>query len=298
MGKTYEQPSRNSMEQQQVSEEFGRVYRIERERRAQYEVQPTEKELSVIADAFVAVDLVISRYGQKAQAFSREQIHIVQPGAVEKITEGAFRGAYYNWLISQITVDRQSSDIGLAVGVAHEMFHGNGPHTANGKVPGDSFQIIDEGIVGELEFQAYQVLRNNPTYKEEIEATDRIKPWMDELMKRAGMESSARELVLNNLYAFPLEDARKIIRCFESGQEEDYKLGYLSGSLKRLLHEDKLALRGRTDERKMFYRLLEAKGDKTRNRDETVRDAIRAFLAKDMTKLGRLFAYPAKSPAF
>ena len=285
------------MEQQHVSEEFARVYKIESERWSRYEVQPTEREHSIISDAFAAVDSVISRYEQKGEGFSREQIHIVQPGAVEEITKGKFATAYHNWLISQITVDRQSTEVGLAVVIAHEMFHGNGPKTPEGKVPTSHWQMIEEGIVSELEFQAYEVLRDMPAYREEIAATDRIKPWMDQLMERAGMESSVREQVLNSLYAFPLQEAQKIICCFESGQTEEYKLGYLSASLKELIQEDKLAVRGRAEEMKMFNRLVEHKGDKTRNRDEVIRDVISAYLAKDVTEL-RQFAYPATSPAF
>jgi hypothetical protein len=297
MGNPHEQLSRNSMEQQQVSEEFARADTIEREKRSHYEVYPTEREFSIIADAFAAVDSVISRYGQKAQAFSREQIHIVQPGAVEEITKGKFATAYHNWLISQITVDRQSTEIGLAVVIAHEMFHGNGPKTPEGKVPSPLWRMVEEGIVSRLEFQAYQTLRNNPDYQKEIEATDRIKPWMSKLMERAGMETSVRAQILDNLYAFPLKDAQNIIRCFESGQTEEYKLGYLSGSLKRLLQEDKLAVRGRVDEMKIFNSFLEDKGGKARNRDEAIRDVIRAYLAKDITKL-RQFVYPTTSPVF
>ncbi len=113
---------------------------------------------------------------------------------------------------------------------------------------------LGEGIVCELESRAYRILKEDGLFSNEAALTDRIRPWTKKLIGPARKDANAEKILSDNLYVIPAVDAADILEIIEGPEPDDYKLGYLYGSLRRLLEDDQLALRGRIRERKRILR--------------------------------------------
>jgi len=288
-----------------------------KERFATYENPKSRKEKRIIQHVESSVDKIIKTYEGRSKPFPREKIHVVKPGAVEVITKGKCKESCHFILGQDVAVERTWSSVGFAAKVAHELLHIKSYKSARviereikpsrsgismfGKEKIEYFGEIEEAIISELTRQFYQnEIKSNPLYREEVEATEKLKWWMRKFTKMKGAEKEKQEMMFSEIYSIP--KAKDILKVLESNKSKKYKCGFLVGAMESLIEKDEGIFTERFRERKKFDKLLEEiltkSGGWFKNKQEIFNEFAKANFSGNLSPLAKIIRESLGKGAF
>lgn len=193
-----------------------------------------------------AVDRIILGYGGDPSLSVEYRVFLVPHGALKAMSQ-EFAGAYLSHFDQSIIIEWHGSDIGLATGLAHELFHARSPKSTRIDLDRDSIdfrsgvtykerggegtrrlEILEEAIVSTLTEEFYEaVVKKNKLFEEEVEATDIFKLWAERWLKSRNADSQTITMLLGELRYF--RNAISIAKTLESYESENSKFDYLAG---------------------------------------------------------------------
>jgi hypothetical protein len=255
---------------------------------AKFEIKPTPEDELVISKAKLAVERISTLYNPNFEFVPQYELHLLFPGGTFEASDGECRSAFCNRLTGVIGIDRSDTPISLALRLAHELFHLAGGSNAQIDVSQDHRDAgLEEGVVCELEEQAYQILKDDSLFAPEIALTEEIKHRLEQLIPADQINQN----LLAHMYAIPLADAENILSTMKGPKTDDYKVGYVGGRLSRLLEEERLTLRGRLSERESFeqrVKRIQSYMLPPLTRHDAVAILLKAFLTRDSHLLANL----------
>lgn len=275
-----------------------------------YMVEPTELERENIDSTYSYVESIATQYGSVEQ-FDKNRIAILEKGAVLKSTKGRSEGGVYNSLYKAVAVDRRNSVILTAKSIAHELFHAYSFHSEQ-YTEGDSctrpyrsgismhsrdheyeyFHVANEAIVSELTNRyVIDVARKDERNTDIFEKSDFCKEWFKNMLdakKIAGEEKKKYLFFIDQIVLFPEPDV--LYQVLQSNDyEDDYKVGFFMGALKR--QEDLGSIFLERDEERIKFnavidRLIEA-SEKKFDRNTVFDEFARAHFTGNYQPLAR-----------
>lgn len=217
-----------------LNEEYLKI----RKKFAPYEIPEIERELFIdnIKDLESAVQKKVKKYrNRQEKSLLTERVRLLKMGGVGDCTRGDIRGGIHDPATSTIIIDRTNSDVVTHLHFIHERLHSEEPSAIKSTEKGwnwlwrgiDTFDGIfgmvswggiKEAVISELENQIYrEKIKRHPFYQKEIEANEKITPWIKKLVTSEGWKEwigdggekheyekkEIEEVYLSGFYAIP-----------------------------------------------------------------------------------------------
>ena len=297
-----------------------------------YELLTTERDEKIIQNTESNVDKIVKFYGGNAYPLPRKNIYVFKYGAVKILSKGKFEEGYHHVLGQRIFVEKRSSNIGLAITFAHELFHlksyksaqidkkgkpdvyRSGISVFSAKREVNYFEKLEEAIIANLTHQFYQrEIKNNPLYQTEVENTEKIKEKMKELMKKIGFKEEEQRMILDEIYSIPYSNPESVIKILEGDKVKNFlekdkssttRLGSIHGVIDGIIEKEggKVMFFERYLEKQKFDKLLEKilakSGDRFKNKQELFDQFAKAHFSGNLLPLARIIETSLGKGAF
>ena len=287
------------------------------ERVLEYELKKGPEDLETIAIVESAVDDMVAQYGGKLKPIPLENIHILKPGGVLKVTGGRVMAGNASPLGFYIFVEKGDSKILFASTLAHEMFHlksfksvrlgesegdvllhRSGLNLIDKKDPSakfgeekEYFGMLEEAIVTECTKKVLDKISQEEIFREEVEVVERFRKWVLAYFKRKGLpEGKIDELDEEFKYIDnPKEQVRQVLA---SSDDENMRQAYAAGMFGSLYEQGRVTVTERYRERKKLHNLLdklaEVSDGKFKSREEVFDVFARANFSGNYLPLARI----------
>lgn len=218
---------------------------------------PTAEEQKTIEQSVAYANSIAKEYGA-VREFDNDRIFLLQPGAVESLSNGKIKGGVTNAFNQSIGVERSFSNALLALAVVHEMLHMDSYHSSqvtesrsflmfkkigsrpyrsgismNGREgEGEYFGVAEEAIIATLSKRFFdEVIVSDPLYKNDLENTKKIKQWLITFAEKHIPEDEQRSKFIRGIQEILiLPETEKVYKELQEPDKDDqYKAGYFMG---------------------------------------------------------------------
>jgi len=293
---------------------------------AEYELEKTPEDMRILKRTETIVDSTVEHYGGNPKPLPFDNIYILKPGSVSKMTNGEFNEGIHFPLTSKIGVEKGESELMFASGVAHELFHAKSYKSARvGPSAGDArlyrsglsmvdrkdltkkhgtekeyFGMLEEAIVAECTKRFLKELSKEPHFRKEIEAVKTIKDWVAGYYRHIvgmakGEPKKRLEKMLGSLddeLIFVVHPQKMVANVLKYSDDELERQAYATGIIQGLHKGGGVESMERYKERKMMYALLDELVEKSngrfKNRDEAFGEFARANFSGNYLPLARI----------
>lgn len=131
-------------DQVEVAERLQNTFDRKSESLAQYELEKSPEDIELIRTTQRIVDTIVTQYGGDPKELPLNNVYILEPDSVLKITEGRFTGGIHQPIGLKIGVEKEESRILLASTIAHELFHLKSYKSV--RVLEDSYELYRSGL--------------------------------------------------------------------------------------------------------------------------------------------------------
>ena len=284
---------------------------------AEYEIKKLPEDIEFIQKIESAIDEIILRYEGKPKPLPLDNICILQPGGVLKITDGELSGGIHQPIPQKIGVEKGKSKLLFASTLAHELFHlksyksarvGNfgkeihlyrsGLSMIDRKKPNERageekefFSILEEAIVAECTRQFIQKIGNEPSFSNEVEAVKKFRDWVTLSYRSHGIpEEKIKEIEDELKYINDPQNRVKEVLAYSD--IETKRQIFAAGMFQSLCEKGDIETFERHSERKKLYDLLDklvisSKG-KFNNREEIFNEFAKANFSGNYLPLARI----------
>lgn len=273
-------PTEYADKQEIAEKNFTKYFEQPSEREKPFELEKTEKDIEIINFCDESVQKYMETYGRKKNIkLPMENIHVLQEGGVEAVTEGRLRTGSHSTIFGKIAVDRNPSDTQFSLVAFHELFHTKAYQAGQIKTKEGDFKMgqyrsgfivtsrdgkrtyfndVEEAVVGHMTQRFFdEILSKDPKYIPEIEERNKNGQSFDISRKseQASGEKLAEDLFVKNTGNFANKEEimemfikaqvtgniLPVARLFEKtyGKGSFRKLGEETGTVEKVEEKDK-----------------------------------------------------------
>jgi len=289
-------------EQEAAREELQNSFDKKSEDFTEHEIEKTPEDRELIKKTESIVDRMVTQYGGEPKNLPIDHIYILKPGSVDTITEGEHAGALTQPHGLKIGIEQKESKFLFASGVAHELFHlksyksarlGNSPENIhlyrNGlqmyerKDPNvevgeekEYFSKLEEAIVAECVRKFLNELGKDEEFQEETEALNRLRNWIVEYHRSAGVEEKKMKIWEEEIkyIADPIGKVKDVLAYSDDEQERQ---AYSAGLFQRAYEKGEVEELERYVYREELYNLLDELVEKSDGKFKSREEVFEKF---------------------
>lgn len=294
----------NEVDKDNASMELKELHEYKSVKWSQYEIAKTHEDVEKIKKVEKIVNGIVASYGGKESEVSMDDVYVVKPDSVSKVTDGKLKSGLHITMAGKIVAERPQSDFLFQHTIAHEMFHlksyksarvidnyGAGLYRSGLSMidikdsevsPGDEteyFADLEEAIVVECTQKFLALIAHEPENIDDIVAVEQLRDWVVSFYRRRGVaEKEIEDFIMDLMFVpNPQDKVREVISAYP---DEEHRAAYASGMFRKLNDKGELYFVGRLRERKKMFslldRILESSNGVYKNRDEIFDDFARA----------------------
>ncbi len=259
---------------------FEHIHNVKSKFLSPYDTPKTPEEVECIQQIEKVVDEIVTQYGGKIKEIPIDNIYVLNPGDIEKATEGRQKGGVSYVERCDIGIEREDSKLLFASTLAHEMFHTkafrsakyddthalpytyrNGVTLTDIKTPvsqgGEKkiyFAPLEEAIVTECTRRALEKLGKQELFKEEYDAVKKIIGWVASDAEKRGEKKQTIDWLKREVKYVP--GSIEKVKLLEEQAEQNRDM-YARQLFDTLYDEGKIEVFERVGERIGFYTLLD-----------------------------------------
>jgi hypothetical protein len=267
-------------EQTKVAERLRNVFDRKSESLAQYELEKSPEDIELIGITQRIVDTIVTQYGGDPKELPLDNMYILEPDSVLKITEGRFAGGIHQPIGLKIGVEKEESRILLASTIAHELFHLKSYKSARTqenswglyrsglqmtdiknqtKVVGEEmvyFSHLEEAIVAECTKKFLDELGKESFFAEEYTPLSQLKDWLVQYYQRINVPKHIIKEFEDGLKYIP-NPQFYVDKVLSYSEDENEREDYAVGLFNSLTTQGLVIGLERNKERNKMYELLD-----------------------------------------